>query len=141
MLSRLLIAYYQTSWFLNFSVVQLPNLCVEVEELIESTPKLTGNRIVDVSFFIEQIRKLALHDQTCTMGKMNFSGENKKGLVASFIYNCKVCNRKMEIKTQNCDNDLNQSFVWGVSSIGSGYKQSEELLSVINVPAMTKNVC
>lgn len=42
------------------------------------------------------------------------------------------------MNTQKPDNDINQSLVWGVSTIGAGYAQAEELLSVVNIPFMTK---
>lgn len=51
---------------------------MEIDTACDTTkpdPKrlLTGNRVVDIAYFIEHVRRLAIHDSRCTMGKMVFS--------------------------------------------------------------------
>lgn len=124
--------------FYSLDEENLPDLCVEVENASSLKTPLTGNRVVDIGYFIEQVRKLYVHDSSCTMGKMVFDNEIRKGLVSNITFRCNVCNLQLQLKTQNCDNDINRSLVWGISSVGGGYSQADELFSLLNVPIMSK---
>ncbi|KAK5639486.1 hypothetical protein RI129_011978 [Pyrocoelia pectoralis] len=114
---------------------ELPELHVERSTVFPSN--LHGNRLVEIAYFVEQSRRLGIHDAKCTMGKMEFQHESRNGLLSYFTYFCQTCENEIKIKTHHGD-DVNENFVWGGSAIGLGYSQSEELLSVLNVPVMTK---
>ncbi|KAF2884424.1 hypothetical protein ILUMI_21748 [Ignelater luminosus] len=57
----------------------LPELEIVTEPVAESNKELlSGNRIVDIDFFLQETKKLHLHDLRCTMGKMQFQKEKRE---------------------------------------------------------------
>ncbi|KAK5639970.1 hypothetical protein RI129_010781 [Pyrocoelia pectoralis] len=72
------------------------------------------------------------------MGKMNFFKEQRNGFRSQFIFKCDICERRICVTSHVPEDDINFAFVWGITSIGAGYSQGEELFSVLNVPFMTK---
>ncbi|KAK4879667.1 hypothetical protein RN001_007813 [Aquatica leii] len=108
---------------------KLPDLEIELtngHELFNNTKVLQGKRIVDISYFIEEIKKLAVHDLQCTMGKMKFIKETRRGLVSKIQFYCESCNKTRTINTHP-DNSL---------SIGIGFAQLQEFLAVLDVPTI-----
>ncbi|KAF2887600.1 hypothetical protein ILUMI_18573 [Ignelater luminosus] len=93
----------------------LPDL--ELERETCGTPLvLDGNRIVDISYFIEEVKEIGIHDSTCTMGKMKFIKEHLRGVTSKLLF----------------------ALVFGSLSIGIGFSQLQELLSVLNTSTMAK---
>ncbi|KAF2895496.1 hypothetical protein ILUMI_10678, partial [Ignelater luminosus] len=116
----------------------LPELEIVTEPVAESNKELlSGNRIVDIDFFLQETKKLHLHDLRCTMGKMQFQKEIREGFTSVLYYYCDTCNKSITLGTRPQKANVNNAFVWGTTSIGIGYSQSDELFSVLNVPIMT----
>ncbi|KAF5303386.1 hypothetical protein FQA39_LY09977 [Lamprigera yunnana] len=119
--------------------------CLPIEELSELhversivlPSNLHANRLVEIAYFVEQSRRLGIHDAKCTIGKMEFRHKTRNGLLSYFMYFCHIRENQIKIKTHHGDG-VNENFVWDGSVIGLGYSQSEELLSVLNFPVMTK---
>ncbi|KAF2898134.1 hypothetical protein ILUMI_08043, partial [Ignelater luminosus] len=117
----------------------LPDL--ELERETCGTPSvLDGNRIVDISYFIEEVKKIGIHDSTCTMGKMKFIKEHRRGVTSKLLFGCDTYCKTLHVQTQpeNTVETSNEALVWGSLSIGIGFSQLQELLSVLNTPTMAK---
>ncbi|KAK4881993.1 hypothetical protein RN001_005312 [Aquatica leii] len=70
------------------------------------------------------------------MGKMKFKKERKRGVVSILYYYCDTCEKTITISSHPASNNLNQALVWGATSIGIGYSQTDELFSVMNIPSV-----
>ncbi|KAF5272889.1 hypothetical protein FQA39_LY07655 [Lamprigera yunnana] len=119
----------------NTLIKELSELHVERSIVLPSN--LHANRLVEIAYFVEQSRRLGIHDAKCTIGKMEFRHKTRNGLLSYFMYFCHIRENQIKIKTHHGDG-VNENFVWDGSVIGLGYSQSEELLSVLNFPVMTK---
>ncbi|KAF5283454.1 hypothetical protein FQA39_LY04830 [Lamprigera yunnana] len=122
-------------YFNNLPIEELSELHVERSIVLPSN--LHANRLVEIAYFVEQSRRLGIHDAKCTIGKMEFRHKTRNGLLSYFMYFCHIRENQIKIKTHHGDG-VNENFVWDGSVIGLGYSQSEELLSVLNFPVMTK---
>lgn len=119
----------------------LPPLEIEVDSPIAKSldQKLDGCRIVNIKYFTDQCKQLAVHDVKCTMGKMHFKSEPKTGPVSCFSYFCDTCEKTMKIYSHPPDTtkEVNKMLVWGSNSIGIGYSQAQEIFSCLDLPIMS----
>ncbi|KAF2887417.1 hypothetical protein ILUMI_18756, partial [Ignelater luminosus] len=117
----------------------LPDLELK-RETCGTPPVLDGNRIVDISYFIEEVKKIGIHDSTCTMGKMKFIKEHRRGVTSKLLFGCDTCCKTLHVQTQpeNTVETSNEAIVWESLSIGIGFSQLQELLPILNTPAMAK---
>lgn len=102
---------------------------------------MDGDRIVNITYFIDQCKHIALYDIKCTMGKMQFKHERRTGIVSCFHYYCNSCEETMKIYSHppKTSATVNKMLVWVSNSIGTGYSQTVELFNVINTPIMSDN--
>ncbi|KAF2890136.1 hypothetical protein ILUMI_16037 [Ignelater luminosus] len=96
---------------------------------------VSGNRIVDIDFFIKQTKKLHLHDSTCIMGRKQFQKELKNGVTSVLYYHCDNCEKTITLSFHPKEAKINFDFVWGSTAIGIGKGQAEELFSVCLSPS------
>lgn len=117
---------------------ELPPLLVEHVEPPPEEAKLVGRRIVNIAHVLNQLQIIAKHSQVCTMGKYVFEKEIVSGLFSRWIYNCDNCGKSYTVTSDSLDlkEECNDAFVWGSLSIGIGYAQAQEMLSIMDVPVM-----
>ncbi|KAF5284973.1 hypothetical protein FQR65_LT13362 [Abscondita terminalis] len=119
--------------------MDLPPL--ETEPNINWHPKKieSGNRIVNVGYFIDQCRQITQHDYKCTMGKMIFQNEIKTGMFSCFNFSCHTCDKNLKIYSHPPQEkgEVNKMVAWGTNSVGMVYAQTEKFLSILNVPVMS----
>ncbi|KAK9728156.1 hypothetical protein QE152_g18110 [Popillia japonica] len=113
-----------------------------VEEIYSSFP-LSGRRVVDIQYFMDQIIKSGNHAPfNCSFLHMELMKQERRGLASTYIFRCRLCNIIQKVHTDNADCsdvDVNTGIVFGATSIGIGYSQCNELLTTINVPFMAAN--
>lgn len=81
------------------------------------------------------------HSKVCTGGMLEFFEEKKKGLRSTFIYKCNMCDKLISVHTEHSSHETkNKAFVWGTLATGSIYEHSTELLSVLDVPQMSRKM-
>ncbi|KAF2884668.1 hypothetical protein ILUMI_21503 [Ignelater luminosus] len=109
-------------------------------ETCGTPPVLDGNRIVDISYFIEEVKKIGINDSTCTMGKMKFIKEHRREVTSKLLFGCDTCCKTLHVQTQpeNTMETSNEALARGSLGIGIGFSQLHELLSVLNTPTMAK---
>ncbi|KAK9752248.1 hypothetical protein QE152_g4421 [Popillia japonica] len=104
---------------------------------------LSGRRVVDIQYFMDQIIKSGNHAPfDCSFLHMELMKEERRGLASTYIFRCRLCNIIQKIHTDNADcrdADVNTGIVFGATSIGIEYSQCNELLTTINVPLMAAN--
>ncbi|KAJ8912412.1 hypothetical protein NQ315_013479 [Exocentrus adspersus] len=104
--------------------------------------KLEGRRIVDIGFFLEEIRRMEKHPPfDCTFLDMYPYSERRTGLNSTIItFKCKMCGIVQTIYL--CENtasvDSNTSLVMGTISAGVGYTASEEIFTSLNIPFISE---
>lgn len=91
---------------------------------------------MDLGFVLRQYESVALHPVKCTSGKMIFQKEIRRGLKSLMHFYCDTCEKTTVISTHSAE-DVNDSLVWGCTSIGIGHQQCEELLGVLNIPPVS----
>lgn len=75
------------------------------------------------------------------MGKYKFQTEIVSGFFSKWIYYCDNCEKQYVITSEpdGFKEEANEAFVWGAMSIGIGYSQAQEMMSVMDVPVMGAN--
>lgn len=74
------------------------------------------------------------------MANMNIVHEVRYGLKSIVQLKCNMCNLECSLNTEEeTSMDINTASVAGAMAIGIGYSQLEELLSAMEVPAMSQN--
>lgn len=101
-----------------------------------------GYRIVDIAFLMSKAMTVqATHSRICTGGMLQFKSEDRKGLVSTLIYKCNICDKEIFIKTEDPKNEIiNKALVWGTLATGSVYEHTSELLSILDIPSMSRNM-
>lgn len=118
----------------------LPDLIIEKDEnYVPWEECIQGNRCVNIAHFIKQISLIEIHRNKCTMGKFIVKSEKRCGLFSTWTFACDTCNETKTVTSHDDiqDEEINDAVVWGALSIGIGYSQVEELLSVMNIPSMS----
>ncbi|KAJ8913373.1 hypothetical protein NQ315_008765 [Exocentrus adspersus] len=110
------------------------------------TNNIEENRIMNVNYFINQLKVISNHNDGnfgCTLNNINIVKEIRNGLLSQYVVICDMCNYRTVIHnldhTNNNDMDINTLAVNGITSIGSGYYHLQEFLLNLNVPCFDKN--
>lgn len=122
---------------LSDSECSLPELLIE-QGSPEPENTITGRRIVDINHVLRQLEIISSHGRVCTMGRYKFQRKVVNGLISTFYYYCDNCEKECSFTNEPTEKgqEINNAIVWGSVSIGIGYSQTEELLSVLDVPMM-----
>lgn len=104
--------------------------------------RVTGRRIVDFFSFYCQIKEIDNHNKVmgCSISNCNIIKENCYGLRSKFTLKCNMCNMEFILSTEDDrmeSMDLNTASVAGAMCIGIGHSQLQELLSSMEIPAMS----
>lgn len=98
---------------------------------------LDGRRIVNLGHVLKEYEKILNHKYKCTMGRMDFVKEHRKGIISYLHFYCDSCEKRYVITTDRPGkslDDVNKAVVWGSLSVGIGHSQCEELFGVLEVP-------
>lgn len=127
------------------------NLEEELNDLIvEAAPstdehiqlaRLEGRRIVDVGFFLEQLKLLSNHGPQfgCTLNNLSVKSEIVRGLYSGFMFVCDMCGYYKVVWTDpKCETalDINAAAVAGSIGTGGGYKNLTKILGALNIRCM-----
>lgn len=127
------------------------NITEEVNQLIvESDPStddhiqldyLEGRRIVDISFFFDQLKSLSNHAPqfSCTLNNLSVKSEIVRGLCSGFMFVCNMCGYSKVVWTDpKCDTamDINAAAVAGSISTGGGFTNLTKVLGAMNIRCM-----
>lgn len=118
---------------LTYEVEKSQNTCSSV---------ISGNRVVNLGYVLDWALSLQTnHNQICTGGRIYLSNEVKNGLESTLIFKCSMCSKIIE-KTTDVPSKKNKSSknigaVWGIMISGSCHRQLEQMLTTLNVPAIT----
>ncbi|KAF2896226.1 hypothetical protein ILUMI_09949 [Ignelater luminosus] len=105
---------------------------------------LVGNRIVDILYVLECLKRINLHGERfgCSINNLVFTLERRYGLRSELFFKCDMCNETFKLSTVDPNGtsmNLNTTAVAGCMSTGNGYSNIEELLSVMNIPPMSSS--
>ncbi|KAK4884125.1 hypothetical protein RN001_000396 [Aquatica leii] len=123
-------------------------LLYEVEHSgIKETDKkiiITGRRIVEMSYFFNQLQQIKHEGFGCSFSDLRFISEKIEGLRSIFTFKCSICNITERIRTENLDDGtpqdtINISAVAGSVATGIGYSQLSELLAALDIPLNAKS--
>lgn len=107
----------------------------------DQTVEISGRRLISIGSFLEQIKAVNNHNPVmgCTFGNMDLIKETRFGLRSVICMKCNMCNLECNVTTDCVGNgmDVNTASVAGSMAIGIGYSQLEELLSAMEVPALS----
>ncbi|XP_042913216.1 uncharacterized protein, partial [Parasteatoda tepidariorum] len=97
-----------------------------------------GRRLVDFSFFIQNLKRFEDHGPfDCKIKDAIIVSEMKNGLNSSFRFKCRLCNFEDVVHTNEESVSINTAAVLGITAIGCGFSNMEELFSNLNVPCMS----
>jgi hypothetical protein len=100
---------------------------------------IVGRRLVDVHHFYTQLKRLAAHDRHCTCGDFQLVGEVRDGLKSTLKFECTACGKPETVTTDKAPaKEVNDSMVWGATSVGIGHYQAQELFALLECPIMAK---
>ncbi|KAG4067520.1 hypothetical protein HA402_005292 [Bradysia odoriphaga] len=100
---------------------------------------LSGRRIVDVAFVLEQKKYLYQHSDECD-SQMVFTKETKLGFRSIFHFQCSECGVFHKVQTSSKNDgstNVNKSAALGITSIGSGFYHLQELCAHLEIPCMS----
>jgi len=105
---------------------------------------ISGRRVVDLSYFLNQIWKIGDHGREfrCTLSNVRFKNEKLYGLKSKIKFKCNMCNLEFSVQTCNDKSetmDVNTASVAGAMAIGIGHSQVKELFSSLEIPTMSYN--
>lgn len=137
---------------LNRDEPDLPDLSIQRNMNTAETPRpqaISGRRVVSLMHFIAAIRCLDAH--SCPQskeGRFVLQYERKVGLWSELTFRCSGCNEVRKVSTDpvqeptplgdNLGLGVNDAAIWAFMSIGCGHSHLEEVMSVMEVPAMSK---
>lgn len=102
---------------------------------------VSGRRIVDINFFINELQKLNNHSSCgCGFSDMVILSEDRKGFRSCLQFKCKMCHFKTCVWTEDPkDNtkNINSDAVIAIMSIGCGLSNLEELFSTLDIPPLS----
>lgn len=100
---------------------------------------MEGRRVVDISFYNNQIASITHAGFGCSFKDMEVIGEKCKGLLSTFEFKCKICNKIEHIYSEDPnENCVNNMVTSGAIGIGIGYSQLLELFFALNIPFMAE---
>lgn len=77
----------------------------------------------------------------CSFADMKIVKEIRKGFASTFMLECAVCAEKLELCTDDPEEnvlDVNTAAVSGIISIGCGLSQLKQFAAVLNMPSVSK---
>lgn len=102
-----------------------------------------GNRLVDIDFYTRKLLVLQQrHSQKCTCGLLQPVREEKlqkKGFVSTIVLMCNMCDLKINISTQKCENVLDQSIVLGTIASGNTFTSMSDIAASMDLPLMSES--
>jgi len=113
---------------------------------IESTTKIDGSRIINMSNLCDFIDKIAKHMVICTkIPKISFYSEKKSGLASKTSWKC-ACGIKIWLRNSDMMKldgglrayEVNYRSVIGTIQCGSGHKDAACQFGLLGVPFLTK---
>lgn len=130
---------------MDFSITSTPlsTLASTTEE--PATSALSGRRIVDIGYFIQQLQQMSAHSPFgCSFSDMKLISERKMGLNSALKFKCMMCNTEKIVWTNTTSKStsslgINTAAVTGTLGIGAGFANLEEFLNSLNIPCMSKN--
>lgn len=104
--------------------------------------KIIGRRIVDFDYLFQRIKVINDHNSVmgCTISNCFVTSEQCFGLQSKIFLKCNMCNLEFSMYTDNKGSemmDINTASVAGATAIGIGHYQLQELLSSLEIPAMS----
>ncbi len=87
------------------------------------------------------MNELHEHAETCD-SRMLFEKESKLGLRSIFHFICPSCGEKQQVQTSYKNDEtmnINKAATLGITSIGAGFYNLEELLSNMDIPCMSSS--
>lgn len=114
------------------------------EVTINNDLNLSGRRVVDIGYLLDQIRNIKHAGFDCTFSDLKFEQEIRKGFHSTLIFNCKICGLIEKIHTDNPQIskclDINSAFTTAMINTGQGYSQLEEISAVLNMPCISNKI-
>ncbi|XP_055943761.1 uncharacterized protein LOC129974965 isoform X3 [Argiope bruennichi] len=102
---------------------------------------LTGRRIIDVGYFFNRLREINNHGPSnCSLSNMTVVSETKEGLRTGIELRCSVCFFTEIVWSENTDSSkvpVNAAAVSGITTMGGGYSNLEDILSAMDIPSIT----
>lgn len=136
---------------------ELEELYCEKENTIENAFQITGRRLINISYFLNQLKDLK-HKGTikvnyhlcnffnayyflgfdCSFFDMHLISEKIEGMHSALSFKCAVCNITQVVRTEDPNDNKNSNLVavLGAISTGIGYGQLSELFAAMDVPNM-----
>ncbi|KAI8487980.1 hypothetical protein Bbelb_344280 [Branchiostoma belcheri] len=111
------------------------------------THALRGNRIVNLDIFSRQIHRVITHNKHCPSRPKGIpilkTEVKRKGFASTLLYVCSACNKKLLVEMQpkikgpnrRMRHQVNMQAVWGFMSVGDGYANMNEVMSVMGIPS------
>lgn len=102
---------------------------------------LIGRRVVDIDFFINQLKVISDHGQQfgCNLKNLIVKKERKMGLLSNITFFCNMCNITLVVDTiDSKKKDINYDSVLGTNIIGTGFLGVQELFAVMDIPTMSR---
>lgn len=102
--------------------------------------------IIDKVYYLEKLKIISNHAPyfSCTIFNLNIIGETKIGLYSKLKLYCIMCKAELIINTsdpQPTQNlDINTAAISGITSVGIGLKQFQELCIAMNLPTITQQM-
>ncbi|KAF4530437.1 hypothetical protein B566_EDAN018090, partial [Ephemera danica] len=125
-------------------------LIVEAEQnqVVDLVKNISGRRIVDLGYFLQQLRILSEHDDknifNCSFSNLILVKIKQHGLRWELTFVCKMCQFKKTISTDDPSDestmDLNTAATHGIMSIGSGFAHLQQISSNLNMPCMNRKL-
>ncbi|KAK4885602.1 hypothetical protein RN001_001873 [Aquatica leii] len=129
----------ESNSFLVESEDENNHLYCELDVSTEILFLVTGRRIVNISYFFEQLISIRHEGFDCSFYDLNIISEKFEGLQSVFSFKCSVCNKIETIRNDITENKMNTNLgvVAGAIATGVGYSQVSELFASMDVPNMS----
>ncbi|XP_022178013.1 uncharacterized protein LOC111039042 [Myzus persicae] len=110
-------------------------------EYIDTKSCLSGRRIVDIFFFIQQIQVRHSGGMDCSFIDMQFQSEKIYGFHSVFNFKCKMCGITSKIySAENAQQKclpINKAIISGCQAIGIGHTQMSEFAAFLEMPSLS----
>lgn len=108
-------------------------------EYVDHRNIIQGYRIVELGYTLNWALCLQDHKNICSLGVLQLLiKETTLALVSTLIFQCNLRKRTVKHTTEDPNNPrIKSAVVWGTISSRSTYLNTEELMSVLNVPMMS----
>ncbi|KAK4882555.1 hypothetical protein RN001_005874 [Aquatica leii] len=114
---------------------------ISFEREVGTKPPFTisGRRIIDISYFLGQLKSLKHKGYDCSFFDMNLVSEKIEGMQSILSFKCQVCNIVKTVRTEDLDSKINSNLLSVLSAISSGigYSQLSEVFAAMDIPSMS----